>query len=36
MLASTTVAGGRLISMRGVKYKINYLQEIKKHIKKIK
>ena len=27
-LASTTV--GRLISMRGVKYKINYLQEIKK------
>jgi hypothetical protein len=28
-LASTTV--GRLISMRGVKYKINYLQEMKKY-----
>jgi hypothetical protein len=31
-LASTTV--GRLISMRGVKYEINYLQEMKKFEKR--
>ena len=33
MLASTAV--GRLISMRGVKYKMNYLQEMKKYEKRL-